>query len=183
LFGPEWTETVWIVIPGCAALMIGGPVSVAAAGYLYAVGDAAAVLRAAGIHTLIWLAGAAALLPILGAPAVGVALIASSTIDAVVLARAVRHRCAASLFRPAMRPSIAAALAALVGWSAGSAFDSLTAAIAAGTVALIAYGGVIAVAARFVPDRAVADLAHLVGRGRLAYRLQSRVDATTGGFV
>jgi O-antigen/teichoic acid export membrane protein len=183
LFGPAWTDTAWIVIPGCAALMIGGPVSVAAAGYLYAVGDAAAVLRAAVVHTAVWLAGAAALLPILGAPAVGVAWIAGSTIDAVVLASAVRRRCAASLFRPAMRPPIAAALAALVGWSVGSAFDSLTAAIAAGTVALIAYAGVIAVAARLVPDRAVADLARLVGRERLAYRLQSRVDATTGGFV
>jgi peptidoglycan biosynthesis protein MviN/MurJ (putative lipid II flippase) len=92
VFGSQWTDTASGIPCASAGLMIGGPISVATGGYLYAVGDAATPLRATIAHTIMWLLIAFATLPVLGVAAIGIGWGAGSVVDAVVLGRgAVRH--------------------------------------------------------------------------------------------
>jgi peptidoglycan biosynthesis protein MviN/MurJ (putative lipid II flippase) len=126
VFGSQWTDTASVIPCASAGLMIGGPISVATGGYLYAVGDAATPLRATIAHTILWLLIAFATLPVLGVAAIGIGWGAGSVVDAIVLGRgAVRHtqaRIAGLLVFPAVGawlterigPSIAAGIAAVV---------------------------------------------------------------------
>src|SRR5436190_637068 len=55
ILGEGWHEVPDVVPWASLGLMIGGPISVAVAGYLYAIGDARTPLRATLAHTAVWL--------------------------------------------------------------------------------------------------------------------------------
>ena len=96
VFGSQWTDTARVIPCASAGLMIGGPISVATGGYLYAVGDAATPLRATIAHTIVWLLIAFATLPLVGVAAIGIGWGAGSVVDAIVLGRgAVRQHAGA----------------------------------------------------------------------------------------
>jgi peptidoglycan biosynthesis protein MviN/MurJ (putative lipid II flippase) len=120
--------------------MIGGPISVATAGYLYAVGDAATPLRATIAHTIVWLLIAFAALPVLGVAAIGIGWGAGSVVDAIVLGRgAVRHtqaHIAGLLVFPAVGAWLGAAAA--LGLTARIG-PSIAAGIAAVVISLTVY--------------------------------------------
>ncbi len=86
IFGAPWHDSGAIVSLSCAALIISGPISVATAGYLYAAGEAAAVLRATVVHAVAWVVVALTLLPAFGTISIGIGLVVGSAIDAVLLA-------------------------------------------------------------------------------------------------
>jgi polysaccharide transporter, PST family len=153
LFGPAWEKAAWILVPACVALMIGGPISVASAGYLYALGETRSVLRSAVLHTIVWLAGSAALLPVLGAPGIGVAHIPAAAVDALVLGRAARRYSGADLFRPLIAPSVAAVLAGSVGCVAGLLLSrSLASAVAAAAITVGVYAAEVALMSWLIPS-------------------------------
>lgn len=140
LLGSRWHGVVDILPWPCLGLMIGGPVSVATAGYLYAVGDVGTPLRAALLHSAAWLGIALPLLPSAGAPAIGYGWLAASVVDTLVLGRAASKRSGARLVPALVVPTAVAATAGGGGWLvASSAGPTAGLALAGGTVALAVY--------------------------------------------
>lgn len=187
LFGDAWYQAAWILTPACAALMIGGPVSVAAAGYLYAIGDTQSVLRSAVFHTIAWVGGVALLLPLLGPPGIGVALIGGSAVDAIVLGRAARRECGARLLFPIVAPALVALVAALLGLLVALMVPgSLLGAASAAALCLVVYAVGLGTVARWVPTAlSLRDLNALLRRGHLSDGLRRSPvpGGTTGGTV
>lgn len=164
LVGEEWREAADVIPWACLGLALGGPVSVASAGYLYAVGDAATVLRAAVLHTIAWVAVAFALLPVVGVEALGVGWLAGGLVDTVVLARAVNARTGARVVPALAAPVAVAAAAAAVGWLLASELgETIPAALAGAAVATALLLAGLLVVAR-------APLADAASAGRRAVR-------------
>jgi O-antigen/teichoic acid export membrane protein len=115
VFGARWAEVGTLVAISCAPLVYAGPISVATAGYLYAVGDASAVLVATLVHTVAWLAVSFALLPFLGIVAVPIGWVVGSAADAVLLGAAARRRAGVWAFAAVAVPSTAGLAAGGVG--------------------------------------------------------------------
>jgi O-antigen/teichoic acid export membrane protein len=116
VFGEQWRAAASIVPAACLALAIAGPLSVATVGYLYAVGDASAVLRAHVFRMLSLFAVALPLLPVLGATATGLGWLASSVVDSVFLGRATLKWTRVPLIRPLLIPVNVGIVAAVAGW-------------------------------------------------------------------
>lgn len=91
-FGSEWTGAIDIIWIACIGILISGPISIVAVGYLYAVGEAETVLRAELSVAAANLAGTFALLPVLGPPAIGVGWLMQAIIGSGMFARAMRRR-------------------------------------------------------------------------------------------
>jgi O-antigen/teichoic acid export membrane protein len=116
LFGEQWRAAAGVLPTACLGLGIGGSVYVATVGYLYAVDDASAVLRAAVLHTVMWFAVSLPLLPVVGVSAVGFGWLVSSLTDAAVLRRATLRRTRVRLVIPLVVPVVVGVTAAGVGW-------------------------------------------------------------------
>lgn len=91
LAGPGWEPAVAIVLPACVGLLIGGPISAAGAGYLYARGDSIAMLRATAYHTVVWVSVTVLLIGRLGVVAAGVGWLLAGCVDAVMIGRALKR--------------------------------------------------------------------------------------------
>jgi O-antigen/teichoic acid export membrane protein len=116
LFGEQWRAASNVIPGACLGLGIGGSVSVATVGYLYAVGDASAVLRASIFQTIVLFGVTLPLLPLLGVSAIGLGWFISSTVEAVVLGRATLKWSRVRLVRPLLAPVGMGSLSAGVGW-------------------------------------------------------------------
>ena len=116
LFGDSWTQTAELIPPACLGLGIAGPISVACQGYLFAVEDSAAVLRAGTFQTLTLFATILPLLPVLGVLAVGVGWLVSFLVEAVVLGRAASRHTGARLGRSLLAPTVCGGVAGALGW-------------------------------------------------------------------
>jgi O-antigen/teichoic acid export membrane protein len=180
VLGPRWTAVAYILPIAFLALQGSGPVSVATAGYLYAVGDAAAVLIATAVTAIVWLAVALLLVPYLGAVGAGVGWAASSLVEIPLLARPVRRRTNASLLRPIASPWIAATLAGVTGWVVSrNVGHGISAAVAGAAVATLLY----ALPMMALRRDAVMRLGRLMRSAVAAAKpdLESPVLAVTGG--
>lgn len=125
VFGDRWDEVVGVIPAAGLALMIGGPVSVATAGYLFAAGNASLVLKSTIAHTVAWLVLGLSLLPVLGAPALGIGWVASSLVDATVLGRGASRRTGARLVPSLAWPFVGALAGAGSGWLIASRGETL----------------------------------------------------------
>ena len=104
-------------MPGaCLGLGIAGPISVATQGYLYAVGDASAVLRSVIFQTIALFAVTLPLLPLLGVSAVALGLLGSFLVEAVVLGRATLRWTHVRLVRQLSGPVFAGVVSGALGW-------------------------------------------------------------------
>lgn len=141
IFGERWKDAAAVIPPAGVGLMIGGPIAVAAAGYLFAVDAGRIVLRSAVLHTLAWFVIALPLLMPLGVVAAGLGSLAAGLVEALVLGLAVRRRTGARIFRPLGIPLLAASVAAGAGTGviALIALDQALEATVAGVVAGGAY--------------------------------------------
>lgn len=160
LFGAAWTDVVSILPGSCLGLMIAGPVSVATAGYLFAAGDAASVLRGAVLHTAAWGLVTLPLLAVIGVTAVGVGHLAACLVEVAVLSRATNRGCGARAARPMLVPTAAALAAAGLGWVVAAAAPTLPAALAGAAVAEAGYFAILMLVRR----RPLLDTARLVAR-------------------
>jgi O-antigen/teichoic acid export membrane protein len=116
LFGEQWRGASSAIPGACLGLGIGGAMSVATVGYLYAVGDASAVLRASIFETIALLAVALLLLPLLGVSAVGLGWLAAAVAQAVALGHATRKWTYVRVFDPLVAPVVVGVVSAGVGW-------------------------------------------------------------------
>ncbi len=154
LLGEKWQAVVGILPWPCLGLMIGGPISVATAGFLYAVDDAGSPLRATVLHTIAWLTITLPLLPVVGVRALGFGWLASSVVDAVVLGRAASQRSGARLLPLLIVPTLLAAAAAGLGWElAGSESPTLgLAVLGGGTAEAVYFAGLLVLRRRLFLD-------------------------------
>jgi len=170
IFGEQWREASSVLPWACLGLAIGGPVSVATQGYLYAVGDAAGVLRAVLLQTAVLFAVAVPLVPVLGVSAIGLGLLASSVVEAVALGRATSRWTHVRLVRPLLAPVGAGIAAGGLGWLvANVGHADLLSGLAGGTCSMLAFLAIMAVARRSLVDEtlrfAVRSMRLAVSRG------------------
>lgn len=115
LIGARWAAAAPAIPPACFAMMFGVPVSVALAGYLWAIGSASVPLRATAIGIPATLLLLLPLLPLLGIVAVGIAYIASSLVESLFFIVAARRT---MKFRIGARLAVPLVLGTL-GWAGG----------------------------------------------------------------
>jgi O-antigen/teichoic acid export membrane protein len=116
VFGSRWGSVADVLPLAFFALQLSGPISVATAGYLYAVGDASAVLRAAFATSAVWLIVTLPLVSPLGVIAVGLGWMVSALIEIPLLALPVKRRTGAEFSRPVIGPWVAASVGGGAGW-------------------------------------------------------------------
>jgi O-antigen/teichoic acid export membrane protein len=143
LFGEQWREAGLIVPPICAGLLVAGPLSVAAVGFLYARGEPSVVLRAIVLHTVALYAVAFSLLPVLGPVAIGLGSFAGAVVDAAIMARALSARTTARPLRALLPVLAIAGFAGLAGFALSTTADPglPAAAVGAGAAASIYLAG------------------------------------------
>ena len=78
LIGAQWANAASAIPPACFAMMFGVPISVALAGYLWAIGSASVPLRATAVGIPATLVLLLVLLPFLGVAAAGISYIANA---------------------------------------------------------------------------------------------------------
>ena len=123
LFGHQWDEVVPVIPPACLHLMVMGSISVALLGYLWAIGEAGAVLRATLVGIPLMFAVMIPLLFIIGVPAVGFGWLASGVGEATVLILAARKYVVFRTWPLLVPPTIFATIAACAGWILSSESD------------------------------------------------------------
>jgi O-antigen/teichoic acid export membrane protein len=116
VFGARWSHAASALPWASLGLMISGPVSVTASGYLWALGDARAVLRSTIVSWIVLALVTFPLLPSLGVTAVGLGAMASALAEAAVFVRAVASHSHVSLARPLVAPTIAATASGAAAW-------------------------------------------------------------------
>lgn len=116
IFGARWRGAVPVLPWSGLGIVLSGPISVGALGYLLAGGGERAALRAVILHTIVALAVSLALLDPLGVSAVGIGGLASAVVDATVLGSATRRMTGARILRPMAAPLVVAATTGGAGY-------------------------------------------------------------------
>lgn len=116
-FGQRWASSADALSMACWAMLLSGSLSVAASGFLLAEGHAKEALRIVVGHTIVGLAIATALLPLVGIDALGYASLATGATDVVMFNSALR-RYVPGLhpIRALVVPTIVATVATAAGW-------------------------------------------------------------------
>jgi len=164
ILGERWDHVPAVIPWASLGLMIGGPISVAVAGYLYAIGDARTPLRATIAHTAAWLAVALALLRPVGLAAIGLGWLVASLVDAVVLGRSAARAAGARVIPPLVLPTVLAVVAGGLGWAVASRRDGLPWALAVAAAAEALFIAGVAVACRGPATQLVRTLVGAVAR-------------------
>lgn len=162
IFGHQWAPVADVLPIAFFALQVSGPVSVASAGYLYAVGDTSSILRAATATSVTWILVTLPLLPFLGVIAVGVGWAISSFIEIPIMSIPVRRRTGAEYTKPLFTPWVAATVAGASGWLVSRTVShGFIAALLGGSVSLCVY----AVPIFLLRRGTVFSIARLAARG------------------
>ena len=140
MFGANWAPAAAPLPWACAGLVVAGPISVAAAGYLYSEGDVRTPLHATIIGGAVWVALTAILLGPVGIAGVGVAWMLASWTETMIFSRALRRRAHLALERIILVPVAAAFASAFVAYALRPPLTNLLVdGIVTATVALAAY--------------------------------------------
>lgn len=124
VLGDRWADAAAVLPWAGLGLMIGGPVSVATAGFLWAIGDASTPLKAVAYHGGAWATVTFALMPTIGLAAVGVGWLAAGLVDAVVLGRGARRHAEIRLAHALLVPIAVAAASAAIGWTLSASSEA-----------------------------------------------------------
>jgi len=117
VFGEQWQETTYVLPGACLGLAIGGTVSVATQGYLYALGDAKGVLRASVLAAVATFGVTLPLLSVMGVEAVGFGLLAAGIVESILLVTTTKRTTAVKFIPVLWWPTLTAVIAATVGWT------------------------------------------------------------------
>jgi O-antigen/teichoic acid export membrane protein len=149
VFGEQWRGASSVIPGACLGLAIGSSVGVATQGYLQAVGDASAVLRAMLLQTVTLLVVALSLVPFVGVGAVGIGLAASSAVLVIALRRATLRRMRVPIIRPLVVPIGAGVASAAVGWTVTVLLgEDLLAGLAGGSLSTLLFVGCLLIVRR-----------------------------------
>lgn len=138
LFGDDWSGLVPALPGACLGLMIAAPLRTATSGYLFAADRPNTVLWSSIIYGVALVAVTAALLPLVGIAAIGLAWVAGAVGEGIVVAREVRRLSDARVVVQIIRPLLAAVLGGTAGWLAANEIgNDLVAGVAGGSVAFL----------------------------------------------
>jgi O-antigen/teichoic acid export membrane protein len=142
LFGARWEDTVAILPCACLGVLIEGPLSACASGYLSAIDRVNTMLRAAGLHAVVLVLTGVPLLKAWDTFGLGLSWLAGSLAAAIVLARAVRRHAGIDV-APAMAGAV---VSACLAGAAAYAVATLVRPAGAGLLAsgLVAVAGYLA---------------------------------------
>jgi O-antigen/teichoic acid export membrane protein len=168
IFGERWGAAAAVIPWASFGLMFSGPVSTAAAGYLYAVGDASCVLRSLVYQTIARFALVFPLLPVIGVQAHGVGWLVACVVETWVLSGGVRRYLDIRMVPPLVVPTLVATVAAASGWALSLVLgETVVSAVSAAALAFVVYvGGLALVRAEALRD--AWDLGSRGWRARLA---------------
>ena len=144
IFGDEWASAGSVLVPACAGLLLGGPISVTAAGYLYASDRSDIIIRAGVVQSVAWLAVTAALWHSLAVTAVGWGWLAAGLADAFVLGQGLRRVSGSNPLGSMLRPVVLAIVAGAAGiFAAREGASDLVGATAGGVVGVATFVGLV----------------------------------------
>jgi O-antigen/teichoic acid export membrane protein len=162
LLGSRWQDAVTVLPPTCLALMIGAPISVAGIGYLWAIGEVGAPLRAALISIVVVLGVTFPLLPLIGVAATGIGWLVGGILEAVIIAAAVGKHASVHFAPRLIPPTMCAVLGGAAGWLAGKGIGPTF----VGAVAAAALAGLVYLAALWLWHRSyLLDAVTLLSQG------------------
>jgi O-antigen/teichoic acid export membrane protein len=145
VFDPQWHPIVDVLPWACAGLLVGGPISVSVAGFLFARGDATTALRGAVVHTIAALSIALALLPVIGITALGLGVFASAFVEGVVLGIRAARGYQIGIIRPLLVPIVMGVAGGAAGWAAAALLmPHIVGAVVGGAVAITVFVGGVA---------------------------------------
>jgi O-antigen/teichoic acid export membrane protein len=140
IFGSRWATAADPIPWACAGLAISGPISVAAAGYLYSERDVATPLRATIVNGLVWVGLTAVLVGPVGVAAAGVGWMIASWSEATIFSRALRLRARVAVFRLIALPVAAVYASSILAYALPlPTSNQLIAGIVRAAVALAVY--------------------------------------------
>jgi O-antigen/teichoic acid export membrane protein len=116
LIGAKWAAAASAIPPACFAMAFGVPISVALAGYLWAIGSASVPLRATAIGIPAMAVILLPLLPLIGVVAVGLAYIAGALIESIFFVYAAKRTMTLRVDRRLVVPVLLATTAGACGW-------------------------------------------------------------------
>ena len=175
VFGHRWAPVAEVLPVAFFALQVSGPVSVASAGYLYAIGDTTTILRAATATSVVWLLVTLPLLPYVGVVAIGIGWAVSSFVEIPIFAVPIKHRTGAKYTSALSVPWIAATVAGALGWLVSTRVShGFVAATLGGCVALLVY----AIPVLLLRRETVNNIARLATRG-IKPMLRGRADGAS----
>jgi len=116
VFGEQWRAASLLFSVACLAMLVSGPASASMVGYLCAAARPGIVVRAAIACAVVWIATAAALLPVVGVVAVGIGWVLGAVIDAAILGVAVKRLTGSRVFHHLVPPVAVGTCAMAVGW-------------------------------------------------------------------
>lgn len=117
LFGERWTDAAPAVSISCAALILSGPVSVVSAGFLYARGDGASVLRGVSASAVVTVVVSLVAVALSGSPlGVGIGQAAGAVTESFVFARADTRHGFLGVLNAALPCAYCSTVAAVCGW-------------------------------------------------------------------
>lgn len=149
LFGSEWTAAANAIPIAGVALILSGPVSVAASGFLYGSGDARAPLVALAAASATWYIVGLTLLPFLGVTAVGIGWGVASLVEACTFMYLLHRRGIAWLLPALAFPVSVGAAVALTGWVVARQFaPRLLGQVVVATVAEVVFVLIVVLARR-----------------------------------
>jgi O-antigen/teichoic acid export membrane protein len=182
LIGNQWTDAATAIPPACFSMMFGVPISVALAGYLWAIGAASVPLRATVVGIPATLLLLLPLLPFLGVAAAGIAYIASALVESLFFVHAARQTTNFKVGYRLAAPVAVATVAGACGWLVARWIGpDLAGAIASSTVAL----GVFVAGLAAIDRDDLADAWTLLARGirgvaKAPVKTGSRPEPATG---
>lgn len=142
LFGARWTAAAAPLPWASAGLVVAGPISVAAAGYLYSERDVRTPLYATIVNGAVWVALTALLLGPMGVAGVGAAWMVASWTEAAIFARTLRRRAQVAVERFVLVPVAAAFASATLAYALRPPLSSrLACGVTTAAVALVVYLG------------------------------------------
>ena len=139
LLGEGWHDVPAVLLWSSLGLFLSAPILVPTIGYLYAAGHAGTMVWATLSHSVVWFAVTLPLLPVLGAPAVGVGWVPAGIVIAAIIGRRAAQLSGAAIVRNVAVPMTVAIVAGAAGW-----------ALAAPRPETLLWGAVGALAAEFV---------------------------------
>jgi O-antigen/teichoic acid export membrane protein len=116
LLGERWGDVPAVLLWSSLGLFLSAPVLVSTIGYLYATDHAGTLVWATVWHTLVWFGVTLPLLPLVGAPAVGLGWIPAGVVLAAVAGRRTAKLTGAAIVRNAAVPTAVAMGAGAAGW-------------------------------------------------------------------
>jgi O-antigen/teichoic acid export membrane protein len=140
LFGGHWTAVSGAVACSCLGLFLTGSVRPVQS-YLFAVGDATAVLRAQLVQVPVWFGVGLSLLPVLGVASVGLGWAAGAAAEVVVLVHEARRKVRIRVLLAVAVPLAVGAVAVAAGWLVSVGLGrTLSAGLAGGGLAAAVFG-------------------------------------------